>query len=241
MKMNATTGVACSRATAMFTLDHLGPRALPIHVIPYGIDCHRYSDIPFRASIGNASTPMTMGVAARLTPEKGIRQLLQACAVLDRRSVDYQLLIAGSGGHRSDFEAMARDLQAQGRVHFAGSVLDMRGFYASIDVFVLPSLATEGLPLSILEAMAAGRPVVVTAVSGVPDAVTDGSEGFVVPAGDVTALAEAIGRLAANPDLRVEMGRRAQARAQREFSAQRMVSDVTTVYDEILSRRDGLQ
>lgn len=241
MRMNATMGVACSQATAAFTRDHFRPRTLPIHVIPYGIDCRRYSDIPLRASIGDPSAPVTMGVAARLTLEKGIRQLLEACAVLSRRSVNYRLLIAGGGGHRTDFEALTRDLQLQGCVHFSGFVVDMPGFYESIDAFVLPSLSTEGLPLSILEAMAAGRPVVVTAVSGIPEAVTNGSEGFVVPAGDVSALANAIGRLVANPELRDEMGRRARARAQREFSAERMIKDVTTVYDEILSRRNGLQ
>jgi glycosyltransferase involved in cell wall biosynthesis len=188
-----------------------------------------------RARIGGAEAGIVIGTIASLTSKKGHEFLLRAVATLRDRGVASTLVLAGDGPERPRLEALTQQLGLAGRVHFLGAVPQAADVLAAIDVFVLPSLV-EGLPLALLEAMRAGKAVIATAVGGVPEAVTAGVNGLVVAPGDDAALADAIASLAASPERRLELGRRAKETADREFTERVYVDALANLYHELLAR-----
>jgi glycosyltransferase involved in cell wall biosynthesis len=147
-------------------------------------------------------------------------------------------LLAGEGAERPRLEARARSLGVADRVHFLGHRDDVPELLAACDLFVLPSLY-EGLPLSVLEAMAASRPVVATDVGGTGEAVVQGETGLLVRPGAPAELGEAIRALLGDRARAARMGLAGQARAARDFSTRRMLAEVSEVYDELLERHAG--
>ena len=141
-----------------------------------------------------------LGTVARLEPQKGLDTLLKAVALLKQRNAEVRCIIVGEGKARTELEAQARTLGIADAVLFVGTRRDIPAVLAALDVFVLPS-RFEGLSLALLEAMAAGCPVVATAVSGSVEVVHDGETGLLVPPGDAKALAEAVYRLLTNSEL----------------------------------------
>jgi glycosyltransferase involved in cell wall biosynthesis len=123
-----------------------------------------------------------------------------------------------------------------GRVHFVGHQEDILPWLAALDVFVLSS-DWEGMSNALLEAMAAGLPVVATAVGGTPEVVVDGVTGLLVPPHDPISLAEAIVRLLDAPDLRRQMGQAGRERVKKRFTVERMVEQTQTLYEHILSAK----
>jgi glycosyltransferase involved in cell wall biosynthesis len=117
---------------------------------------------------------------------------------------------------------------------FLGYQEEVAPFYAAFDAMILPSI-NEGTPVSAIEALAAGRPVVATRVGGVPDVVREGEDGFLVEAGDVDALAERLSRLAADPELRERLGAAGRARVIPRYSVERLVDDVDLLYRSLLA------
>ncbi len=221
--------IACAESVRAYTASGFLP-SVHIEVIHNGIDTRR----PFRKSDRSAApdgVPL-IGTAVRLRPEKGIEPLISACKRLRDEGGRFRLKIAGDGTLLPHYQDMARRAGLADHVEFLGAVADIPSFLAELNVFVLPSLATEGLPLSLLEAMAAGLPVVATTLAGIPEAVTDGREGFLVPPNDVQALSAAMKRLVASPEQRERMGRNAALRAADEFSADRMGARIIAFYDE---------
>ncbi|MDQ6805765.1 MAG: glycosyltransferase family 4 protein [Actinomycetota bacterium] len=153
---------------------------------------------------------------ARLSPEKGIDDLVRAVAIMRDDGVDVTLEIAGDGDHRAELEALTRDLRLADRVRFAGFVPHGPRLISMLDhgdVFVLPS-RSEGLPHSLVEAMARALPVVATAVGGIPALLGDGG-GVVVPIGDPEALAAALTELTHDPARSTELSSRSLATARR--------------------------
>jgi glycosyltransferase involved in cell wall biosynthesis len=205
-----------------------------IQVVRNGVDAERFrraADPGLRASLaGGGERPIVLTIA-RLDPQKGHVHLLAAAAEVP----DAVFLLAGEGGERPRLEAQARALGIAGRVRFLGHRDDVPELLAACDLLVLPSLY-EGLPLSVLEAMAAGRPVVATAVGGTDEAVVHGETGLLVPAAAPAALAEAIRHLLGDPVRAARLGQAGRARASREFSLARMIREVAGVYDELLER-----
>jgi glycosyltransferase involved in cell wall biosynthesis len=203
-----------------------------IQVVRNGVDAERFrraADPGLRASLaGDGERPIVLTIA-RLDSQKGHVHLLAAAAEVP----DAVFLLAGEGGERPRLEAQARALGIAGRVRFLGHRDDVPELLAACDLLVLPSLY-EGLPLSVLEAMAAGRPVVATAVGGTDEAVLHGETGLLVPAAAPAALAEAIRHLLGDPGRAARMGQAGRARASREFSMARMIREVAGVYDELL-------
>ena len=168
--------------------------------------------------------------AARCTPQKGIHELLEAAAALKERFPRLHIECAGDG----DLEALrarARELGLDGRLmlHGWGGGRRRADLLARASIFVLPSHA-EGLPLGLLEAMAAGCPVVATAVGGIPDLVDHGFNGLLVPPNDAAALAEALASLLGNPALAREMGRAARATIAARFSPARSIERLEREY-----------
>ena len=119
---------------------------------------------------------------------KGLAHLVEAASLLRDRGVDYRIQIAGDGPSRRDLQHLALERGIADRVVWLGHCSDMAAFYRDVDLVALPSVSTEGLPLSILEAMACGLPVVSTVLSGIPEVVVDGVTGRLVRPGDATAL-----------------------------------------------------
>jgi glycosyltransferase involved in cell wall biosynthesis len=176
-----------------------------------------------------------VGVVARLQPEKGVANFLKAAARVAPRFPEAHFVIAGDGPLRQELVALAEDLLLEDRVHFLGFRSDTSALMGSIDVLVVPSL-TEGSPLVTLEAMAAGVPVVASAVGGIPDQVRHEKEGLLVPPGDTGAIGDAIVTLLRDPARARSLGEAGRRRATSEFSHAVMVRRIEDVYRDILGQ-----
>jgi glycosyltransferase involved in cell wall biosynthesis len=180
--------------------------------------------------------PKTDGPAvtvARLSPEKDVDTLLQAAALLVREWPGFRLAVAGDGPCLGNLRHRAAQLGLGERVHFLGQVQDVPTLLAGARLFVLPSLS-EGISLTILEAMARGLPVVATQVGGNPELVADGETGRLVPPRDPAALAQALLAVGADPAAGRGMGKAGRQRVERDFDVRRMVAD----YEELYRMRD---
>jgi glycosyltransferase involved in cell wall biosynthesis len=177
-----------------------------------------------------------------LYPVKGHIHLLEALALLTARYPTAHLAIAGRGALEPALRARATELGIARRVHLLGLRSDVPDLLAAADVYVLPSLS-EGLPLSLLEAMFAGCPIVASPVGEVPDALAAGEAGLLVEPGDATGLAAAIGRLLDDPSLARLLGARAGLRAAARYGVSEMITRYTALYRQLLRRgtndRDG--
>jgi glycosyltransferase involved in cell wall biosynthesis len=169
----------------------------------------------------------------RLEEQKGQDVLLDALAQLRGRGVDFVAVLAGEGPRRGALEEQVRALELGSRVRLLGQVGDIGPVLAAADAVVLPS-RWEGLPLVLLEALVRGRPVVASAVGGIPEVVVDGEHARLVPPGDVAALAAVLEEFHRHPDAAVRLGRRAAARARESYTWSRVVEAYEAVYDEVL-------
>jgi len=174
-----------------------------------------------------------IGTVGRLTPVKGISYLLQAARILMHQGANVKVLVVGDGSIRQDLMTQTRDLGISENVVFLGHREDTDVLLQALDIFVLPSLS-EGIPMALLEAMAASRSVVASRVGGTPEIIEDGCEGFLVEPMDVNSLAERCRRLIEFPDVARKMGEQARKRVERNFSATAMADRVESVYKELL-------
>lgn len=177
----------------------------------------------------------------RLCGTKGQYLLIEAAQTVGLQHDEAIFLLVGedleqSGAYRRDLEGLARELKVDHMVRFLGYRGDVRQVLAAADVLALPSSA-EGLPIVILEAMAAERPVVATPVGGVPELVSHEETGLLVPVGDVEALAEAILRLIGDPDAAHRMGQRGLERVRSRFDLRQMVEATFDIYGDVLVSR----
>lgn len=175
----------------------------------------------------------TVGTACRLAPAKGIVYLLRAVADISEDLPQVRLQIAGDGPERSQLEAETRALNLTERVSFLGWRKDLDSLLADWDAFVVPSLR-ESLPTALLEAMAAGLPVVASNVGGIPEAVDDGGTGWLAPPGDVEALTQRLRQIAENPEQAHAVGMAARKEVEERFGDARMAAEISAVYDEVL-------
>ena len=218
-------------------------RVSPEHVVTVynGVDVERVSVAGGQAAararrvIGIPVEAPLVGSLGRLHSQKGFSDLLTALAQVRRRIPSVRLFLAGDGELRADLEAQSRSLGLSEAVTFAGVRTDVPEILAALDVFVLPSL-WEGMPNAVLEAMAAGLPVVATAVGGIPEVVVDGVTGLLVPPRDPDGLAQAIECLLRDPGLRRKMGQAGWKRVERCFSVEQMVRKTEDLYETLLNR-----
>ena len=217
------TVVVPSQALADFLLRHGFPRGR-MHVIPYGVEPRAVEPRPVRE-------PPVVGTAANLEYHKGIELLLAAAARVDP---PVALEVYGDGSARAELEAEAARLGLAARFH--GFDPDFRTKLGELDVFVLPTRG-DNLPVSILEAMAAGLPVIATRVGGIPEQVDDGATGYLVEPDDVVGLAEAIGKLASDPARREAFGRAGAEKLEREFGSAGVASRLLDLYERAASGR----
>lgn len=195
-----------------------------LHVVRCGID-RRALEPPERRAPGGPLRLLTVG---RLVPGKGHAVLLDALALLRDDGIDTLTTFVGDGPEREPLERLAAELRLD--VRFAGAVGqdELRAFYDDAQLFCLPTFA-EGLGVVLLEAMACGLPVVSTQVMGVPEVVDDGETGLLVGAGRADLLADALARLATQPELRERMGRAGRRRVVEQFDVERQAESVAAL------------
>lgn len=177
---------------------------------------------------------LVMGIVAQLIPRKGHRFLLQAMPELRRQFPQLHLLIFGKGAAEADIRAEIQALDLQSCVQLAGFRDDLPRILPCLDLLVHPALM-EGLGVSLLQAASAGVPIVAARAGGIPEAVREGLNGFLVPPGDVEALGQAVARILGDADLARRLGDAGRELVAREFSVGSMVEGNLRIYRELLA------
>ena len=212
-------------------------------VVPLGLDLDRFLHSEevrgqFRAELGLAEDVPLVGIVARLVSIKAHEVLLQAAAELVRLVPQAHFVVVGDGKRRAELGELTDRLGLTGRVHFLGWRQDLERIYADLDLVALTS-RNEGSPVSLIEAMAAARPVVATRVGGVPDLVEDGVTGILVPPGDAGALTSAMHALLGDRERRRRLGAAGRQRVAAAFTTERLLEDMDRVYTRLLRRQLG--
>jgi glycosyltransferase involved in cell wall biosynthesis len=189
-----------------------------------------------RRVMGVADGRFLVGWIGRMTGVKRTDDVLRAFRLLRDRGVDACLCMVGDGPDRERVEQLASELGVMHDCLFTGYQEEIGPFFGAFDVFVLPS-GNEGTPVTAIEALATGCPVVATRVGGLPDVVRDGEDGFLVEPGAVEELAERLVRLAADPGLRRTLGTAGRERVLARYGVERLVDDVDRLYRELLERK----
>jgi len=208
-------------------------------VVPLGLDLDRFLGAEaqqgeLRRELSFTGPELLVGIVARLAPIKAHEIFLMAAALLSRRIPASRFIVVGDGERRAQLEALAGELGIADRVRFLGWRRDLERVYADLDVAVLTS-RNEGSPVSLIEAMAAGRPVIATRVGGVPDLVEDGLNGMLAEADDVEGVARAIESVLMAPDRGLAMGAAGRKRVYPAFGAQRLIDDIDRLYSNLLA------
>lgn len=209
-----------------------------------GVDAQRYRpDTEMRqrarAEFGCADTDIVCGIVARLVPAKGHTYLFQAAAAVKDEFPGLRILVLGQGTLEQELRAQADRLGISSMVRFLGFRSDMHYCVQAFDFGAQPSIDCDTSSFSMKEQMAAGIPIIASDYGGLTEIIDDGVEGFIVPHGTVQPLAEALRKLAANPDLCREMGRKARERVAAEFSSEVFVRRTVEVYREVIARFHG--
>jgi glycosyltransferase involved in cell wall biosynthesis len=189
-----------------------------------------------RRVMGVADGEFLVGWIGRMTGVKRTGDVLHAFRLLRERGVDARLCMVGDGPDRQRVEAQAAELGVVRDCLFPGYQEEVGQFFSAFDVFVLTS-GNEGTPVTAIEALAAGCPVVATRVGGVPDVVRDGEDGFLVEPEAMEELARRLERLAGDPELRARLGAAGRARVLPRYSVDRLIDDVDRLYRSLLERK----
>ena len=175
-------------------------------------------------------------MVARFAPPKDQALLLRALVGQEK---PFRLSLVGGGPNQTSVQTLAKELGLSGRVNFLGACGDVSRILAGANVFVLTS-NWEGLPISILEAMRAGLPVIATDVGGVREAVIDGETGFLVDRGNLVMLRSRLLQLLGDPELRIKMGEAGRKRYLEHFTAERMLEATLQVYKDVLKEHPSM-
>jgi glycosyltransferase involved in cell wall biosynthesis len=191
-------------------------------------------DAAFRAELGIPPGATVVGAVGRLNGEKDYPNMLRAAQILLKQRPDLYFVIAGKGELEPELKALAVELGIAQRVIFMGHFHDVRKVFELMDLYVLSS-TREGLPNTVLEAMAMGVPIVSTDVDGVKEAVSDQREAFLVPAQDSGKLAEGIARMLDDRELRERLARDARAKVETDFSFAHRTRTIENLYRKLMS------
>jgi glycosyltransferase involved in cell wall biosynthesis len=208
----------------------------PILYIPNGISLHPYENPPSREEarerLGWPRDAFMVGIIARVTPIKGHVRLLEAFSRILPRVPGAILVIAGDGPARPDVERRIAELGVQQSVYFLGERHDIPLILAALNVFCLPS-ETEGMPITLLEAMAAARPVVVSNVGAIPHVVEDGVSGVLVSPFDSAGIERALLSLADDPERAARMAEAGRQRVFQDYDAETALKNYEAVYERM--------
>lgn len=237
--------VANAEAVGNFCVNRVGIPPVKISVIRNGLNIEAFDQAASRFPTDPAplrGEGLIVGIVARLEPQKDIPTLLGAIEIaftIGGESIISELWIIGDGPDRAKLEAMASSSPTlKNRVRFLGRRDDVPALLKMMDIFVLSSL-WEGMPNAVIEAMAAGLPVIATAVDGTTELVDDGSTGLLVSPGSPRPLAVAINNLARDEELRRRMGAAGRERVERVFGEERMVDEFASLYRELANEIDS--
>jgi len=205
-----------------------------ISVIANGIDENTYNinidKSKKREDLNIDAGKLVLGVCARLSEQKGHTYLLQALAELNRTAQHkWQLLVIGDGPLKNELQNYAAELGISAHISFLGARMDVPELLKVIDIFILPSI-WEGMPLTILEAMAAGKAIIASNVGGVPEVLENEVDGIIFPSRDIHALSIAIKRMMESEELRMEVSSKASQKFLKEFSLKRTLDK----YEQLL-------
>lgn len=208
--------------------------------IPLGLDLKPFvtADVnpqQLRRELNLPPETLLVGIVARLVPIKNHLCFLKAVEIIAHRLDNVRFLIIGDGELRGSLERKTRELNLESRVIFMGFQHSLTKIYAGLDVITLSSF-NEGLPVALIEAMAAGTPVVSTDVGGVRDLILDGDNGLLVPSNDHRALADAIHYLLTKPERRKMMGEAGRRKAYPQFDKNRLLEDIDRLYRKLLAQ-----
>jgi len=204
-----------------------------VRVIANGVDFSQWAPQESVHSIETESPKKTVvGVVGRLVPQKGHIYLLQAARSILSAFPQVEFLFVGDGPDRASLEQATAALGLSGNVTFAGQKSDMAAVYAGIDILAMPSI-NEGMPMTLIEALAASRPIVATAVGDVPKLIRDGETGLLVESKNPEALASAIVKLLSDPLLRLRFAEEGRKRVLAHFSANAMASQYRELYSQV--------
>jgi glycosyltransferase involved in cell wall biosynthesis len=211
-------------------------------VVPLGLDLDPFvaaGAAPaggVRRALGIEPAAPVVAIVARLVPIKAHEVFFEAAARVSSRRPDARFLVVGDGERRAELEALVARLALGPAVRFLGWRGDLPAIYRDVDVVALTS-RNEGSPVSLIEAMAAGRPVVATRAGGVPDLVEDGVSGYLVAPDRPDAVAEALLALLADPGRRDALGAAGRSRVYPAFAADRLVRDIDALYAALLEQK----
>jgi glycosyltransferase involved in cell wall biosynthesis len=213
-----------------------------ISVIPLGFELQPFLDSAnqrgsFRRELGVSNGAPLVGIVGRIFPIKNHRLFLNAAARVAAEEKAARFVVVGDGALRQQMEEHANGLGIADRVIFTGWRRDLPRIYADLDVLVVSS-NNEGTPVSAIEAMASGCPVVATRVGGLPDLIEDGETGCLVPQRDADALATAVLRLLRDRATARRIGQAARAKVAERFTTERLVADIERLYTDLLSEKN---
>ena len=233
--------IAVAEEVRDFAIRYIHVSPSRIVTISNAIQTERFSNqkvagAQFRSEMGISPNTPLFGIVARLDPQKDHKTFLQAAKLITMVAPRARFIIVGEGRLRSILEGFAVELGIDQSVSFLGMRKDIPAIMAAIDVLVLSSLY-EGLPLTLLEGMAAARPVVSTAVNGVKGIVVDGETGFLVPCGNPQALADSCLRLIADQNLCKQMGEAGYERAKARYGLDTMNDKIVQLYQSLLAQK----
>jgi glycosyltransferase involved in cell wall biosynthesis len=223
---HASAVICNSREAADFAAEHYSAEPRRTRVVYNGVDAERF-DVPRTAHPG-----IRIGTVGRIEAQKNLRVFLRAAAEVASSHTDVAFVVAGEGALRGTMESLAGELGLRTKVSFLGPVSDVPHLLASLDQFWLTS-DYEGTPNVVLEAMAAGLPVIATAVGGTPEILEDGRTGILVAPRAVASVVAASRRLLDNPSDTAALGERARAAVKQRFSIAAMTLATEAVYREV--------
>jgi len=191
-----------------------------------------------RAASLRRGRDLLIGVVGRLSPEKNIPGFLDVARRLAAKYDHLKFVVVGEGPERDFLEGLTMRLKLDGKVRFTGFVKQMEEVYASIDILVISS-STEGIPLTALEAMRHGIPVVSTRVGGMPEIIEQGVNGLIVEAGDMDALGKAVESLVIDNKRYLTISQNARERIARDFNRASWIQKIQNCYESVVNRRGG--
>lgn len=227
--------IAVSDNVRDFCLQHIKLPPEKVVVIRTGIEVKTpqpASQAEARRKLNLPLEAQVVGTVSRLHPDKGVEFLVRALTQVAGAS----LVVIGDGPEWNRLQQLTADLNLTGRIIWAGYRPDVVDLLPAFDIFAQPS-QIEGLPNTIIEAMSVALPVVATAVGGVPEIVTDGQTGLLVPACNPPLLAAALNRLLSNPELRRQMGQAGFEFVKQNFSVRQMVQQTQNLYRQLLKNK----
>ena len=228
--------IAVSENTRRFTIKYVKLNPKKIIAIPNGIDLKRFNkkiNIKKIKKEFNLDKEKIITIIARLNPQKNHKNFLKAASIIAKSIPNTKFLIVGDGKLRKKLENYSNFLGISKKIIFTGIRKDIPEILKISDIFILSS-DYEGLPITILEAMASSKPIVATNVSGNPEAVVHNKTGILVPPKNSEALAKAVIKLLKNKKLRKQMGKQGRRRVEKYFTIEKMIKEYEKVFDSLI-------